>query len=354
MTWSGSEQVAARIATVSRADQVFTFAADPAVAARTFPGHTVTTSRVGRSKLLRRRWKFFLPVMSRWWKRLALDGFDLIITISHATVNSVNARDDAVHLSYCCTPMRYAWFWRSELARVPGVIRPIWPLVAAWLRATDRKRSRNVTSFIAVSEEVRTRIRDCYQRESVVIYPPVDTDFFTMDDDVSREPYYLYAGRLVGYKRPDVAVRAAGLAGVPLVVAGEGPESRSLEGIAGDNVRFTGAVTSEELRTLYRRATALVFPGFEDFGMVMVEAQACGTPVIAFDGGGVREAVRDGETGTLYADPTPEGLADALASFDPRRFDPPTIRQHAERFSIERFDSALRSVLDELVGADDV
>jgi glycosyltransferase involved in cell wall biosynthesis len=298
----------------------------------------------------RRYWHWLLPIAGSWWRRLKLDEYDLVVTCSHASVNAVRVRPGAAHVSYCCTPMRYAWLWRSELGRLPAPLRIAWPLIAALLRRADRRRAANVGLFLAVSKEVAGRISRFYGRSSTVVYPPVDTSFFSPEPDTAREDFFLLAGRLVAYKHPDVAVRAANIAGARLVVAGTGRELKRLRTLAGPGVEFHEAPSNEDLRDLYRRARALVFPGVEDFGMVLVEAQACATPVIAFGSGGAREAVADGVTGMLYDDPSAEGLALAMQRFDPGAYDRGAIREHAEAFGFGAFDAAIRTAVTESVG----
>lgn len=350
MTWSGSDQVAGRLAEALDADDVYTYAGLSELIDRLFPGRRVHTSRLGRSSFARRHWAWLLPFMSSWWRSLDLDTHDAVVTCSHSTVNSVRARPDAVHVSYCCTPMRYAWMWRSEFQRVPRPLRPVWPLIAAGLRWGDRRRARNVDLFLADSANVAARIDRFYGRRSIVVYPPVDTDRFTPDSNTPKEDFFLYAGRLIGYKRPDLAVQAAERAGVRLVVAGSGPELDRLRSMAGPGVEFRVQPSDEDLRDLYRRARALVFAGVEDFGMVLVEAQACGTPVIAYAAGGALEAVRP-DTGLLYNDPSLDGLAQAIGTFDPAAYDPAAIRRHAERFGADRFDAVIRRIVGALTEA---
>lgn len=350
MTWSGSDQVAGRMANALDVDDVYTYAGLPELLDRLFDGRPVHTSRLGRASFARRHWSWLLPFMASWWRRLDLDTYDAVVTCSHSTVNSVRARPDAVHISYCCTPMRYAWMWRSELQRVPTPLRPVWPLIAAELRWGDRRRARNVDLFLADSANVAARIDRFYGRRSIVVYPPVDTSLFTPDADTPKEDFFLYAGRLIGYKRPDLAVEAAGRAGVRLVIAGSGPELDRLRSIAGPGVEFRVQPSDEDLRDLYRRARALVFAGVEDFGMVLVEAQACGTPVIAYAAGGALEAVRP-DGGLLYDDPSVDGLTRAIGAFDPAAYDPTVIRRHAERFGADRFDAAIRHLVSELTEA---
>ena len=341
-TLGGSERVSSRIASVLDVTEVFTFAADRALAQRVFGRRPVHTSRLGSSGFATKHWSWLLPLMSRWWSSLDLDAYDAVVTCSHSTVNSIRTRPDAVHISYCCTPMRYAWAWRGEIGRLPAALRPGWPAAAALLRRGDRRRAAHVDLFLAVSSNVATRIQQFYGRPALVVYPPVDTDYFTPIDGASRDDFFLVAGRLVTYKRADVAVRAATQRGVRLIVAGAGPELARLQRIAGPTVDFIEQPSTETLRELYRRAKALVYPGSEDFGIVPVEAQSCGTPVIALAEGGAIETVIDGVTGKLYKDASVDGLADELASFEEDRYDRDVIRDAALRFRRERFDEALR------------
>lgn len=345
----GSERVAASIADALDARDIFAFAAASDISEELFIDRRVHSSRIGRTRFARRYWRVLLPLMSAWWRRLDLGEYDIVVTSSHAVVNSIRVRRDALHISYCCTPMRYAWMWRSELRRFPKVLWPVWPFAAAILRHGDRRRSRNVDVFVALSTDVAQRIERWYGRESVIVHPPVDTMFFHPDPSVEREPFFLFAGRLIAYKRPDLAVRAAKEAGVPLVIAGGGSEINRLRRMGGPTVRFVEAPSDERLRDLYRRATALVFPGVEDFGIVMVEAQACGTPVIALGEGGAVDSVRNGETGVLYQGESASALAGVLRGFDVSRYDPLVIRRHAERFSIDAFQRSIRDVIEQSV-----
>ena len=343
-TWGGSEQVAARIARALNVDRVYVFAGNLAFAASLFPGRDVRISRLGRSSWGASHWAWLLPLMPVWWRSLDLAGYDAVVTSSHAAVNSVRA-GSAAHVSYCYTPMRYAWNWRAELGRVPALLRPFWPAAASVLRRGDRRRAENVDLFVADSRNVARRILAFYGKRALVVYPPVNTDFFTPDASVGREDFYLVAGRFVAYKRSAMVLHAARRAGVRLIVAGSGPELDSLKKISGPLVEFCPQPTNDELRDLYRRSRAVVFAGVEDFGMVLVEAQACGSPVIAFGEGGALESVQDGVTGVLYDNATVEALADVLGSFDPANYDGARIRSNAERFAPSRFDAEIRDIV---------
>lgn len=347
--FGGSEQVARRLADVLDVDDVFTFAADPSLAERLFRDRPVHTSRFGRTGLARRHWRWFLPIMPHAWSRFDLSPYDVVVTSSHACVNSIRVRPGAAHISYCHTPMRYAWDWRMEMGRIPTPLRPAWPAVAAALRRADRERAGRVTAFIANSRHVADRIMACYGRPAAVVHPPIDTEWWTPDPSVEREDFFLLAGRLVAYKNPKIAVEAAGRAGTRLVVAGDGPELRRLQRSAGPNVTFVVAPGRPALRDLFRRCRALVNPGVEDFGMAMAEAQSCGAPVIALATGGAAEIVQDGKTGILYEDASPDTLAAAMRGFDPRAVTSDDARSNAERFAVARFDEAIRRVVEDVL-----
>lgn len=349
-TVGGSEKVARALAQVWGVRDVFVFTARDATAYALFAEHRVTRCRFGRSRLAERHWQWFLPVMGAAWRSLDLSAYDVVLTSSHACVNSVRPRTDARLISYCHTPMRYAWEWRDEVGRAPAALRPFWPAAAAALRWADRRRARRVDLFVANSRFVAARIGRAYGVPAAVVHPPVDVDRFTPAAR-PRAEHLLLAGRLVAYKHPEVAVEAANRSGRRLVVAGSGPMWGHLRSMAGPSVRFEPDPDDERLLELYRHASALVHCGVEDFGIVPVEAQACGVPVVAYDAGGVRESVIDGRTGILYRDPTPEGLLDALARAEHTAWDPVAIRRHALRFAPDRFAAAfthLRRVVEDL------
>lgn len=344
--YGGSDQVAAKIAESLDITDVFTFALDPALARDLFPNTRVqAVNKIGRSSFAHDHWGWLLPAMPFAWRGLDLSGYDLVVTSSHSCVNAIRVAEGTPVISYCHTPMRYAWEWRQELARFPWAVRPLWPPVAAALRAADRRWARRVNVFIANSRNVAKRIKTYYGRSAEVVYPPIDLDFWTPDPSVAREEFFLYAGRLVPYKRPDLVVEAATKAGIRLVVAGGGPEAKRLSALAGPTVEFVANPSREVLRDLYRRTRALVFAGIEDFGMTLVEAQACCAPVIARADGGALETVRDGITGRLYAGSSVQDLGAELTAFDASHYSASDIRSNSERFSSQEFSARLRAIV---------
>ncbi|MFN0150561.1 MAG: glycosyltransferase [bacterium] len=323
----------------------------------------------------------YLPLFPLAVERFDLSEFDFVLSTSHCVAKGAIARPGAQHVCYCHTPMRYVWEFYDDYFRGPAAgigARVVMPFAAPMLRRWDTSTASRVDHFIANSRNVATRIRRIYGRDADVIYPPVDTERFqpraTLATDDARAmrvgaerasvragaPHgggaaaapFLIVSKLVPYKHVEIAVHAANALGAPLRVVGDGPERARLSAIAGATVTFDGWLDDAALAAAYRDARALLFPGIEDFGIVPLEAQASGTPVIAFAEGGALETVRDGETGILFAPQTPEALAAAMRRFDPRAFDAAALRAWAERFSRDRFRSEMRAYLAPIVGDD--
>lgn len=295
-----------------------------------------------------RHHRLLVPLMPLAFERLVLRGYDVVISSSHACSHGVSV-SGGLHICYCHTPMRYAWDLQDEyLAALPAVARPAARIMLAWLRRCDRIAAQRVDHFIANSWNVASRIRRHYGRGATVIYPPVDVDFLTPSGE--PEDFYLIVSRLVPYKRVDVAVEAFNRLGRPLVVVGDGPQLARLQAEARPHIRFVGEVSDVTLRGYYRRCRALVFPGEEDFGLVPVEAQACGRPVIAYGRGGALESVVPGVTGTFFEEQSPEALAAGVRATESMRFDSPAIRAHAERFSRQRFTREIAGFVGRVAG----
>jgi glycosyltransferase involved in cell wall biosynthesis len=315
----------------------------------------IRTSPLQRLPAATRRYREMLPLFPAAIELFDLDDADLVISTSHCAAKSVVRTGRARHLCYCHSPMRYAWdqfdayFGRERLGRVgTALARLAMAPIARW----DRTTAHRVDRYLANSRYVAGRIGRYYNREATVLHPPVDTEFFTPNGESPREDKsasrFLVVSALVPYKRLDVAVDAATRLGVPLDVVGTGPDLPRLRARAGAAVTFLGSVDGDALRTLYRRARALLMPAEEDFGIAPVEAMACGRPVIAFGRGGALETIVPDITGVLTDAQSVEAFTDAMASFQHQAWDPIRIRRHAEQFSAAGFEKGFADAVHAL------
>jgi glycosyltransferase involved in cell wall biosynthesis len=354
----GGEKVLDALCSLCPEASVFTLVHTPGSVSGAIAARPLHTSFVQALPQATRRYPYYLPLFPAAVEGFDLDAFDLVISSSHCAVKSAVAPGRARHLCYCHSPMRYAWdqfdayFGPARLGRAGSrLARAILRPLARWDAATSARAER----YVANSQYVARRIRRYYNRSATVVAPPVDTVFYTPSGR-APEPYLLVVSALVPYKRLDIAIHAARAAGVPLKIAGEGSDRTRLEELAGPDVEFLGRATDETVRELYRGATAVLLPGEEDFGIVPVEAQACGRPVVALARGGALETVVDGETGVLVDSIAPADWAAALAGVrddvaSGRRFAPDRIRAHAEQYSRDRFLTAMAAEIDALVDA---
>ena len=330
--------------------EIFTLLHVPGSVAPSIERLPIHTSFVQRLPLVKRVYRHYLPLFPTAVEQFDLAGFDLVLSVSHCCVKSVIRAPDATHLCYCLTPMRYAWdqfdayFGPRRIGRVASaVMGRVMARMAAW----DRDTSGRVDRYVAISHHVAGRIARYYNREATVVYPPVDTLFFTPDGRAA-ERFALVVSALVPYKRIDIAIDACRRARIALKVVGEGPERAALERVSaasGGRVEFFGRLSDEDIRDLYRRAGIVMLPGEEDFGIVPLEAQACGRPVLALAAGGALETVVPETTGLLVEESSGEAFAGALVRAMDRRFDSGAIRRHAERFGRERFGDQMEALV---------
>jgi glycosyltransferase involved in cell wall biosynthesis len=296
----------------------------------------------------------FMPLAANW----RLPDCDLVLSSSHCVAKSVQAPPGMPHICYCHTPMRYAWQMRTsylDAVGARGLKAKAIDTILARLRQWDRRTAERVTHFLANSRTVQRRIAQCYGRESTVINPPVDTDFFT-PAAVAREDYYLVVSAFAPYKRLDLAIAACARLGRRLVIIGEGQEEKRLRGLAGPSIHFLGWQSGETIRDHLRCCRALLFPGEEDFGIVPVEAQACGTPVIAYGKGGATETILPPEsarepTGLWFAEQTAECLVETLIHFESLAcdFSATAIRRQAQRFHARRFADQISAFVEQVL-----
>ncbi len=340
--YAGSERVVEQMLAVLPDAEVFSLVDFLSQRRNILGGRKVHTSFIQRLPLARKRFRGYLPLMPLAVEQFDLSQFDIVISSQHAVSHGVLTRADQFHISYVHTPIRYAWDLTHQYLRESKLNRGIRGMVARfilhYLRLWDRAAADRVDLFVANSQYIARRIWKTYRRKARVIYPPVDTDAYELA--TNKADYYLTASRMVPYKKIDLIVEAfASMPRCKLLVAGDGPEREKIVVKAGSNVEFVGYQPDEKLRELMQHARAFVFAADEDFGIMPVEAQACGTPVIAYGRGGALETVVDGVTGIFFKQQTVTSLCDAVQRFETKTasFDPVEIRAHAERFGVDRF-----------------
>ncbi len=334
----GGENVLAAIARLFPNAPIYTLFHFPGSVDAELERHPIVTSFLQNAPGLDPAYRWYLPLFPAGAADLPVEGHELVISSSHCVAKSVRRGPRAWHISYCHTPMRYAWDQEEAyFGRGRGPLPALRRLILAALRRWDVATAGRVDRYLANSSFVASRIRRYYGRDAEVVPPPVDTLFYTPAPEPPPREHALMVAALAPYKKVDVAIQACARAGLPLVIVGEGPERQRLERLAGSSVRFAGRIEGAELRGLYRGARLYLQPGVEDFGIATVEALACATPVVALRAGGVVDIVRDGEDGILFDDPSPESIAATIDKFATMQFNSLNIRSRAEQFSAERF-----------------
>src|SRR3990167_4155254 len=327
---------------------IFILLYDKDSAPKYIPFENIQTSFIQKLPGGIKNYKWYLPFMPTAIEKFDLMAFDVVLSISSALAKGVITAPHSLHISYTHTPTRYLWSdTHKYIEELPyrRIMKKIIPFCLTYLRMWDRMAADRVDHFIANSGIVKQRIRKYYKHESDVIFPPVDTTKFTPAANPTRD-YFLVGGRLVPYKRFDIAIQAFNRLKIPLKVFGAGPDMARLKSMAGKNITFVGRVSGEELATLYQDAKALIFPQVEDFGIVPLEAMAAGTPVIAYKAGGALETVVAGKTGIFFEEQGWGDLSKAVVQFKSTQFDAKTIRAHAEKFSTEIFEKNIKEYVE--------
>lgn len=345
----GSEKVIEAILRLVPHAEIFCSVYDPAPFGELITDRPVHPSFLQRIPKATSQYPKLLPLMDAAFRRFDLRGFDLIVSSNHACAKNVRTPAGVPHVCYCHTPMRYAWDPEFLLQEDLGpAARTIVKPLTAYLRRADARGARQPTLIAANSSFVAGRVRDWWHRDAEVVHPPVEVERFTgRERRVARDAPYLVFGRLVPYKRPDAAVRACRKLGRRLVVAGDGRFMEHVREAAGGDpdIDIRGRVSDAEADELLATCRALLFPGVEDFGIVPVEAQAAGMPVVALNDGGARDSVVDGVTGVLYDDPSADGLAAAIERFESLALDDAALRAHARDFAPEVFHERFGALL---------
>ncbi len=359
----GGENVLEAIASIFPRSKICTLFCESGKISPELRKHEIATSFIQKLPGWRTHYRYYLPLFPRAIEKFDFGETDLVISSSHCVAKGAVTGRENLHICYCHSPMRYVWdrfddYFPKDKINPAGYIAVKY--LTNRLRRWDLRTSGRVDLYLANSSFVKRRINDYYDRPARVIHPPVDTDYFTPGGKNDGE-YYLMAGALVPYKRVDLAIEAFRNFPDELVVTGDGPDFMRLVNNAPSNVRFTGWIDRETLREYYRGCKALLFPGVEDFGIVPVEAQACGKPVIAFGEGGIFDTVigpyadqadnYDGfKSGIFFKSRTSRAIRDAIRKFESSAFDFASIREHALKFSKARFFREFNAFLEESVG----
>jgi glycosyltransferase involved in cell wall biosynthesis len=340
----GSEKVLFELMEMLPDAELFTSVFDPSRWPVRLRDRVIHTSFLDRLPGAQRHYPKLLPLMNMAFEAFDLSDFDLVVSSSHSCAKNVLTGSDALHLCYCHTPMRHAWEPRHLAGELGAGSAFAARMMLGRLRRADLAGASRPDVFVANSNHVAARIRKHYRREAMVIHPPVEVERH-LHRPRREDDYYLVLGRVVPYKKVDLAVGACATLGRPVKVVGEGRGLEAARAAAGPDAEFLGYVPDYDMAELLSGARALLFPGEEDFGIVPVEAQAAGVPVIAFGAGGVRDTVIESETGVFHAEQTVTSVASAILQFESMQFDEYRIRANARRFGPARFRAEITDVL---------
>lgn len=343
----GAEQVVKVFREIFPDAPIYTSIYVPSAVCPSFKEADIHTSFMQHLPMIKKHARRYLPLYPYAFEQFDLSEYDVVLSSSSSFAKGVVTPPSTCHICYCYTPMRFAWTYHMYIEQEPlsRIAKLCLPYFIHRVRRWDEITSNRVDNFIAISNEIRRRIWKHYRRDSDIIHPPVDTSRFAVSKQDSG--YYLVLSRLLPYKRIDVAIEAFNFLNMPLKIVGDGRDMKRLKKIAGSTVEFLGRLPDGEMQRCLRECRALVFPGFEDFGLTPVEAMACGKPVIAYGGGGALETVVDGITGKFFYEQTPEAIVRVVRSFDPTAFDPTELRSHAESFDVSVFKNQIKRYVDQ-------
>jgi glycosyltransferase involved in cell wall biosynthesis len=348
--FGGAERVVAALHEIWPNTPIYTSIYDRRALPDVFRKMDIRVSFMQKFPFVFKLFKYYL-----WFYPLAFESFDLseydvILSSSSAFAKGVKKRENQLHICYCHTPMRFVWRYEDYVQKeaIHPVLKNILPIFLGPIKKWDLKTAKNIDFFIANSSNVAKRIKQTYDRESVIIYPPVETNIFRPSHQQSD--YFLLLSRLNSYKRIDLVIEAFNKIDLPLKIIGDGPNRKYLESIAGNNIKFMGRMDDRQLVKYLARCRGLIFPGEEDFGIVPLEAMSAGRPVIAYGAGGALETVVEGQTGLFFETQTSRSLIKALDKFQFESFDQKKIRAHAKKFDKEIFKQKIKEFVEEKAG----
>ncbi|MBI4991694.1 MAG: glycosyltransferase [Candidatus Harrisonbacteria bacterium] len=346
--YGGAERVLETFAEIFPEAPIYTLFYDREKTLNRFEGRVKGTSFLDNKAVVNNH-RAFIPLMPLAASRINLrDQYDVVLSSSAGYGKGIRYNGHTIHINYCHTPLRYAWEHQRYFNWGP-IAKFLSAPIFWYLRSWDKSAGQRPKVLLANSEYIAKKIKDYYGRESGVLYPPVDLKIFYRDKTIKKSGYFLAVGRMLAYKRFDLIIQAFIRLNLPLLVVGGGPELENLKQLAkSSKINFLPFVKEEELKNLYNGAEALIFPQEEDFGLVAAEAQACGTPVIAYSRGGAKEIVQDGMTGIFFHHQTVEDVVMAVKKFLLSSFDEEVIRQSAKRFSKTRFKNKILEIISKL------
>lgn len=343
----GAEQVIINFHEIYKDAPIYTTFYTPDNLDEKLRGLDVRTSFLQRKKPVYNHKKYF-PLMPLAFSKFNMKEYDVILSCSSSCAKGVKKRKNALHICYINTPMRYAYEFKGEYLNGMNPIKKfLINILLFFMRIWDKHNNKRIDYFIANSNEIKRRVKNTYNREADVIFPPVRCSEFKISK--TDGDYYFVISRLVGYKRFDLAVQACSELNKKLIVIGDGPELEKLKSLANDNVTFMGRQPDDVVKKYMSECKALLFPGLEDFGIVPVEAQACGRPVIAFKKGGALDTVVENETGVFFEEQTVDSLKEAILRFEKMKFDKEKIRKHALKFDEPNFRKQIKEYIDKAV-----
>lgn len=347
--YGGAERVLEEFSAAFPNAPIYTLVYDEKATGHAFSGRDIRTSFLQKVPKAEKIYRFFPPIMPLAVESFDLSGYDVVLSSSASFAKGVITDGDSVHICYCHTPMRYAWLDYRQMggdSLYPSFIAKIIPFIMPYMRFWDNQSAQRPDHYLCNSSSVQKKIKKYYNREADVVYPPLDFQKFSSYSFKKPKEHYLIVGRMVPYKRFDLAIRAFNELKLPLRVVGMGPEYKKLKDLAGPNIEFLGLISEEDLALEYAESKALIFPQEEDFGITALESMAAGRPVIAYKKGGALESIKEDKTGIFFEEQTAESLASAVKKFEKMSMQKEDIKEHAKMFDRMEFRKKILSYVE--------